>query len=77
MTILIVALVIAAAVAFLLAKSGKVKDDNNNGIPDVVEKPVVKAVEEVKEVVEMVKKVSAKKPAAKKSAAKKSAKKEK
>ena len=70
MGIIIVCLVVAVAVAFLLVKSGKVKDDNNNGIPDVVEKPVIKVVAEVKEVVEKVKKPAAKKPAAKKSAKK-------
>lgn len=54
-------LAIAAGVTFLLMKSGKVKDANNNNIPDVVEKPI----EEVKEVVKKVKKV-AKKAAKKK-----------
>jgi hypothetical protein len=48
MVTIIVVLVIAAGVAFLLVKSGKLKDDNGNNIPDVVEKPVVEVVEKVK-----------------------------
>ena len=67
MVYVIVILAIAAGVTFLLMKSGKIKDDNGNNIPDVVEKPV----EEVKAVVQKVKKV------AKVSSAKKSVKKSK
>ena len=50
MAIFIVAVLVLAVVTFLMVKSGKVKDDNNNGIPDAIEAPVVKVVEEVKEV---------------------------
>lgn len=60
-------LAIAAGVTFLLMKSGKVKDENNNNIPDVLEVKVA----EVKEVVEKAKKVAkkvTKKPAKKKAA---------
>lgn len=49
---------IAAGVTFLLMKSGKVKDENNNNIPDAFENKV----EEVKEVVKKVKKVIKKSP---------------
>lgn len=58
MVTIIVVLAIAAAVAFLLVKSGKLKDENGNNIPDVVEKPVVEIVTKVKKTA---KKVTAKK----------------
>jgi hypothetical protein len=58
MVTIIVVLAIAAGVAFLLVKSGKLKDDNGNNIPDVVEKPVVEVVAKVKKTA---KKVTAKK----------------
>jgi len=58
MVTIIVVLAIAAGVAFLLIKSGKLKDDNGNNIPDVVEKPVVEVVAKVKKAA---KKVSDKK----------------
>jgi hypothetical protein len=58
MVTIIVVLTIAAAVSFLLVKSGKLKDDNGNNVPDVVEKPVVEVVAKVKKTV---KKVTAKK----------------
>jgi ribonucleotide monophosphatase NagD (HAD superfamily) len=48
MVTIIVVLAIAAGVTFLLVKSGKLKDDNGNNIPDVVEKPVVEVVAKVK-----------------------------
>ena len=48
MVTIIVVLAIAAGVAFLLVKSGKLKDDNGNNIPDVIEKPVVEVVAKVK-----------------------------
>ena len=48
MVTIIVMLAIAAGVTFLLVKSGKLKDDNGNNIPDVIEKPVVDAVQKVK-----------------------------
>ena len=68
MAIFIVAVLVLALVTFLMVRSGKVKDDNNNGIPDAIEAPVVKVVEEVKEVVKKANKTakaSAKKPAKK------------
>ena len=58
MVTIIVVLAIAAGVAFLLVKSGKLKDDNGNNIPDVVEKPVVEVVAKVNKTA---KKVTAKK----------------
>ncbi len=70
---IILGLVLVAAVAFLLMKSGKIEDKNGNNIPDKLE-PMI---EEVKEVVVKVKKaVDTAKPA-KKTAAKKTAKKAK
>lgn len=69
---IILILAIVAGVTFLMMKSGKIEDKNGNNIPDKLE-PMI---EEVKEVVEVVKKATAKKTTAKKSAApKKSAKK--
>jgi predicted GTPase len=59
-------------------KTGKVKDANNNNIPDAIEEKVEdvkKVVAEVKEVVEKATKVKA--PAAKKPVAKTNAKKAK
>lgn len=72
MMYIILILAIVAGVTFLMMKSGKIEDKNGNNIPDKLE-PMI---EEVKEVVEVVKKATAKKTTAKKSAApKKSAKK--
>ena len=53
MTLLLIllALLIAGGIAYLLMRSGKIEDANNNNIPDAIEKKV----EEVKEVVEEVK----------------------
>ena len=42
---------VAGGIAYLLMKSGKIEDANNNNIPDAIEKKV----EEVKEKVEVVK----------------------
>lgn len=58
MVTIIVVVAILAGVSFLLIKSGKLKDDNGNNIPDVVEKPVVEVVAKVKKTT---KKVTAKK----------------
>jgi len=58
MVTIIVVLLISAGVVYLLVKSGKLKDDNGNNIPNVVEKPVVDVVEKVKKTA---KKVTAKK----------------
>jgi hypothetical protein len=60
-------------------KTGKVKDENNNNIPDAIEKPIEEVKEVVKETIEKVKATKAPKapkaPAAKKPVAKTSAKK--
>lgn len=58
-------LAIAAAVSFLLVKSGKVKDENNNNIPDVLEDKVEEVKEVVQKVKKVVKKTAEKKPAKK------------
>jgi uncharacterized membrane protein len=88
MTVLVILIIVAVAV-FVAVKTGKVKDANNNNIPDAIEKPievVKEAVAEIKEVVEKAKKSTPKqeapkapaaKPAAKKPAAKTNAKKAK
>jgi hypothetical protein len=88
MTVLVILIIVAVAV-FVAMKTGKVKDANNNNIPDAIEKPieaVKNAVAEVKEVVEKAKKstpkqeapkATAPKPAAKKPVAKPNAKKAK
>ncbi len=78
MTVLVILIIVALAV-FVAMKTGKVKDANNNNIPDAIEKPL----EEVKEVVKAtVAKVKAPKApqapkTAKKPVAKTSAKKQK
>jgi hypothetical protein len=83
MTVLVILIIVAVAV-FVAMKTGKVKDANNNNIPDAIEKPieaVKNAVAEVKEVVEKATKSTPKqeapKPAAKKPVAKTNAKKAK
>ncbi len=63
---IILGLAIAAGVAFLLMKSGKIEDKNGNNVPDKLE-PMV---EEIKEVVKKVKKATTEKKPAKKSAKK-------
>ena len=77
--LILLALLVAGGIAYLLMKSGKIEDANNNNIPDAIEKKVEdvkEVVAEVKEVVEKVKKAT-KKPAAKKPEAKTTAKKAK
>jgi len=69
MTIVLI-LVIAAIAVFVAMKTGKVKDANNNNIPDALEEKVAEVKEEVKEVVTKAKEV-VKKPAAKKTTKKK------
>ena len=49
--LILLALLVAGGIAYLLMKSGKIEDANNNNIPDAIEKKV----EEVKEKVEVVK----------------------
>jgi hypothetical protein len=56
MTTFIIVIAIAAVALFLAMKTGKVKDENNNNIPDAIEEKV----EEVKEVVKKVKAVAEK-----------------
>jgi uncharacterized membrane protein len=50
MTVLVILIIVAVAV-FVAMKTGKVKDANNNNIPDAIEKPI----EEIKEVIAKVK----------------------
>ena len=75
MTVLVILIIVAVAV-FVAMKTGKVKDANNNNIPDAIEKPieaVKEAVAEIKEVVAKATKVAnaPKAPSAKKTNAKK------
>lgn len=51
-TIILVLVVLAGAagIAYLLMKSGKVADANNNNIPDAIEEKVEEVVVKVKEV---------------------------
>ena len=74
MTVLVILIIVAVAV-FVAMKTGKVKDANNNNIPDAIEKPL----EEIKEVIAKVKatKAPVANPAAKKPVAKTTAKKAK
>ena len=62
MLTIIIVLAVAAVITFLLMKKGKIADANNNNIPDAIENKVA----EVKEVVEKVKKTTAKKKTTKK-----------
>ena len=77
LTTIIIIVAILAIALFVAMKTGKVKDANNNNIPDAIEEKVAEVKEvvaevkaEVKEVAEKVKKAAPKKPAAKKSAKK-------
>ena len=72
MTVLVILIIVAVAV-FVAMKTGKVKDANNNNIPDAIEKPI----EEIKEIIAKVKatKAPVAKPATKKPVAKTTAKK--
>jgi len=56
LTTIIILLAVAALVTFFLVKKGKIKDANNNNIPDAIEEKV----QEVKEVVSKVKKAKKK-----------------
>jgi predicted GTPase len=73
MTVLVILIIVAVAV-FVAMKTGKVKDANNNNIPDAIEEKVEavkEAVAEVKEVVAKATKAqAAKKPVAKTNAKK-------
>ena len=57
MLTIIIVLAVAAVITFFLMKKGKIADANTNNIPDAIENKVA----EVKEVVEKVKKTTAKK----------------
>jgi hypothetical protein len=65
---IILGLLMAAGVAFLLMKSGKIEDKNGNNVPDKLEPMVEEVVEAVKKVKKTVKKVT--EPVKKKSAKK-------
>jgi hypothetical protein len=65
---IILGLLIAAGIAFLLMKSGKIEDKNGNNVPDKLEPMVEEVVEAVKKVKKTVKKVT--EPVKKKSAKK-------
>jgi hypothetical protein len=68
MMYIILGLLMAAGVAFLLMKSGKIEDKNGNNVPDKLEPMVEEVVEAVKKVKKTVKKVT--EPVKKKSAKK-------
>jgi hypothetical protein len=59
MTTFIIVIAIAALALFLAMKTGKVKDANNNNIPDAIEEKVEEVVVKVKEVKAKVEKVKA------------------
>ena len=74
MTVLVILIIVAVAVLIAM-KTGKIKDANNNNIPDAIEEKVEavkEAVAEVKEIVEKATKSSSTKkvPTAKTSAKK-------
>ncbi len=60
-TIILVLVVLAGAagIAYLLMKSGKIADANNNNIPDAIEEKVEEVVVKVKEVKAKAEKVKA------------------
>ena len=60
MLTLVIILVLAASVAFILMKKGKIADANNNNIPDAIEKPIEVVKEKVAEVKAEVKEVATK-----------------
>lgn len=56
--LILLALLVTGGITYLLMKSGKIEDANNNNIPDAIEEKVEdikEAVTEVKEKVEVVK----------------------
>jgi hypothetical protein len=59
MTVLVILIIVAVAV-FVAMKAGKVKDANNNNIPDAIETPIKAAVAEVKEIVAKVEEIKVK-----------------
>lgn len=58
--LVVIVLAVATGVTYLLMKKGKIKDANNNNIPDAVEEKVEAVVEKVEEVKQVVKKTAAK-----------------
>ena len=74
--IVVLVLAVAGIATFIAMKTGKVKDANNNNIPDAIEKPLEEVKEVVKEAVAKVKATKApkatkvEKPVAKTSAKK-------
>ena len=60
LAIVVVLLAVDGGVTYLLMKKGKIKDANNNNIPDAVEEKVEAVVEKVEEVKVVVKKAKAK-----------------
>ena len=58
MTVLVILIIVAVAV-FVAMKTGKVKDANNNNIPDAIEKPIEDVKEVVKEAIAKVNKATA------------------
>lgn len=58
--IVVLVLAVAGIATFIAMKTGKVKDANNNNIPDAVEEKVEAVVEKVEEVKQVVKKTAAK-----------------
>lgn len=56
--LILLALLVLGGIAYLLMKSGKIQDANNNNIPDAIEEKiedVKEVVEDVKEKVEVIK----------------------
>ena len=51
LAIVVILLAVVGGVAYLINK-GKIKDENNNNIPDVVEEKIEEAAEEVQDAVE-------------------------
>ena len=58
LTFIIIVAIVAIAV-FVAMKTGKVKDANNNNIPDAIEKPIEEVKEVVKEAIAKVNKATA------------------
>jgi uncharacterized membrane protein len=60
--IVVLVLAVAGIATFIAMKTGKVKDANNNNIPDAIESKIESIKEVVKEVKEVVKEAKAKAP---------------
>jgi Flp pilus assembly protein CpaB len=57
--IVVIVLAVAGGITYLLMKKGKIKDTNNNNIPDAIEEKVEEVVVKVKEVKAKAEKVKA------------------